>query len=421
MPHAWRDASEAATACIHRPCRARTASPLAAPEAVPTVPAMPSQTREEVERREDEALAAWAMRAAASRGRQHPGQADPFRTVFQQDRDRITHSRAFRRLQYKTQVFTNDEGDHFRTRLTHTIEVSQLARTAARRLRLNEDLVECVALVHDVGHPPFGHRGEAMLAELMADHGGFEHNRQGLRLVEELEVRYPEFPGLNLTYEVREGIIKHSAQYDRAKVPLRFKPDEAPLLEAQLVDEIDSIVYDCHDIDDGLRGGYIGVEALREVPLWQGAWREAVDASPVGAPEKLIVDRALRVLMDSLLGDLVDTTTARLGERAIDGVAAVRAQPDQLIGVSRSMRVEKERLEAWLFANLYRHHRVNRVFHTARRMLSALFAFYVDHPDALPPEHAERAEGAGLHRAVADYIAGMTDRFAVDEYRRLCG
>ncbi|MBA3845160.1 MAG: deoxyguanosinetriphosphate triphosphohydrolase [Planctomycetes bacterium] len=380
-----------------------------------------SLTREECERREVEWLAPYAMHAVASRGRQHAGPNDPFRTVYQQDRDRIIHSRAFRRLQYKTQVFTNSEGDHFRTRLTHTIEVAQLARTAARRLRLNEDLVECVALVHDVGHPPFGHRGEDLLAELMAEHGGFEHNRQGLRIVEELEIRYPDFPGLNLTYEVRESIIKHSAQYDRDRVPLRFQPKESPLLEIQLVDLVDSVVYDCHDIDDGIRGGYIGVDALSEVPLFKGGWQEAVAESPRNLPPKLLLDRALRILMDSLVGNLVEHTESQLKGERIEAVDAVRANAGGLVTVSPSMRQAKETLEAWLFENLYRHWRVNRVFHTARRVLADLFGFYVAHPDSLPPEHAARAEGAGLYRAVADYIAGMTDRFAMDEHIALFG
>ncbi|HTM21250.1 MAG TPA: dNTP triphosphohydrolase, partial [Kofleriaceae bacterium] len=297
-----------------------------------------SRTRAEYEAVEDAQLAPYAMRAAASRGRDHASQPDPARTDFQRDRDRITHSRAFRRLQYKTQVFLNDTGDHFRTRLTHTIEVSQLARTAARRLRLNEDLVECVAMVHDLGHPPFGHRGEDLLGELMADHGGFEHNRHGLRIVEELEVRYPEFPGLDLTYEVRESLIKHSAEYDPARVPLRFLPKEAPLLEAQLVDEIDSIVYDCHDVDDGLRGGYLELEALAEVPLWQGAWREAVEASPRSCPAKLLVDRTLRVLMDSLVGNLVEHSERAFAEAGVGAVADVRAHRGHLVSVSPSMR-----------------------------------------------------------------------------------
>lgn len=365
--------------------------------------------------------APYAMPVTESRGRDHPSIPDPHRTEYQRDRDRIVHSRAFRRLQYKTQVFTNDEGDHFRTRLTHTIEVAQLARVAARRLGLNEDLVECIALVHDVGHPPFGHRGEDLLATLMAGHGGFEHNRQGLRIVEELEVRYPEFPGLNLTYEVRESIVKHGARYDAARVPARFAPGEAPLLEAQLVDELDSAVYDCHDIDDGLRGGYITLEQLGEVALWQGAWREAVEASPRATSDKLLVDRSLRILTESLVGNLVERTAAAIAERGLDSLAAVRAAPSGVVGMAPSMVQAKESLEAWLFANLYRHHLVNRVFHKARRILGDLFVFYTAHPDSLPPEHGRRAEGAGLHRAVADYIAGMTDRFAMEEHRELFG
>jgi len=378
-----------------------------------------SHTRQESEAHEEQMTAPYAMRSAASRGRDHEHQPDAERTCFQRDRDRIVHSRAFRRLQYKTQVFTNDEGDHFRTRLTHTIEVSGLARVAARRLRLNEDLVECIALVHDVGHPPFGHRGEDLLATVMADHGGFEHNRQGLRLVEELEVRYPEFPGLNLTYEVREAIVKHGSPYQPERVPARFHPKEAPLLEARLVDEIDSIVYDCHDIDDGLRGGYLDLEQLQHVALWQGAWREATEASPRATPAKLIVDRSLRILMDSLLGNLVEHTEAQLRDLHIDSLAGVRAHHGPLLGVSASMAAAKHELEGWLMTNLYRHHRVNRVFHTARMVLGDLFTFYTSHPDSLPPEHAQRAEGVGLHRAVSDYIAGMTDRFAMDEHRVL--
>ena len=368
--------------------------------------------------RETLLLQQWAMHAKDSRGRDHASNGDANRSEFQRDRDRIIHSRAFRRLQYKTQVFTN-EGDHFRTRLTHTIEVSQLARAAAQRLGLNEDLTESIALVHEVGHPPFGHRGEDLLKDLMADHGGFEHNRQGLRIVEDLESRYPDFPGINLTYEVRESIIKHSAHYDRAKVPLRFRPDESPLLEAQLVDEVDSIVYDCHDIDDGLRSGILQRDSLSDVALWQGAWDEAVAASPRATSEKLLVDRALRTLMDVLVGDLVDHSAENITREGITTVAGVRKCERQLIAPSPSTRQAKELLEAWLFANLYRNYLVNRVFHRARRQLADLFAFYTEHPDSLPPQHAARAEGAGLHRAVADYISGMTDRFAIEEHQRL--
>lgn len=365
-------------------------------------------------------MAGLAFPESASYGRAHPHLPDPQRGEFARDRDRIVHSRAFRRLQHKTQVFTWDEGDHFRNRLTHTIEVAQVARSAGRRLGLNEDLIECVALVHDLGHPPFGHQGETLLAELMAAHGGFEHNRQTLRIVEELEVRYPEFPGLNLTYEVRESIIKHSAHHDPAKVPARFHPEHAPLLEAQLVDEIDSIVYDCHDIDDGLRGGYISLAGLAEVDLWAGAWAEAVEASPRGTPDNLLIDRAVRRLLDSLVGNLVDTARAALAARGIADVAGVRACGEPLAAVSPTMREAKERLEAWLFANLYRHYEVNRTFQRAKRILADLFGFYVEHPDCMPPLQQARRDRT-LQRTVADYIAGMTDRYAIDEHARLVG
>jgi len=367
----------------------------------------------------ERALAGYAIDVADSRGRVYDHVRDANRDEFTRDRDRIIHSRAFRRLQYKTQVFTADQGDHFRNRLTHTIEVVQLARSAARRMRLNEDLVECIALVHDVGHPPFGHQGETLLDELLQGHGGFEHNKQGLRIVDRLEICYPEFPGLNLTYEVRESIIKHSAHYDRSKVPERFAPNEAPLLEAQLVDEMDSIAYDCHDVDDGLRAGLIDRDGLAEVPLWAGAWAEAIESSPRSTPERLLIDRAVRRMMDSLVGGLVEHSLSGLQTRGIRSVADVRACPDQVVSLAPSLRDAKEVLEAWLFANLYRHHRVNQTFQRAKRILRELYGFFTDHPDTLPPDFAQRTETEGLQRVVADYIAGMTDRFAQDEHRRL--
>ena len=364
-------------------------------------------------------LAGYAMQGADTRGREHPHDPDPARDEFTRDRDRVVHCRAFRRLQHKTQVFTSDQGDHFRNRLTHTIEVAQLARSAGRRLRLNEDLVECIALVHDVGHPPFGHQGETMLDELLQGRGGFEHNLQGLRIVEQLEIRYPEFPGLNLTYELRESIVKHSAHYDRAKVPARFAPDQAPLLEAQLVDEMDSITYDCHDVDDGLRAGLITLDGLREVPLFAGAWAEACDASPRGTATRLLIDRAIRRMLDSLVSNLVEFSALGIAQRRLTSVAAVRSCPEQVVSLAPSMVEAKEILEAWLFRNLYRHHLVNRTFHRAKRILRQLWEFYISHPDALPPEFAQRIDHDGLERLVADYIAGMTDRFAEDEHRRL--
>ncbi|TVR44293.1 MAG: deoxyguanosinetriphosphate triphosphohydrolase [Planctomycetota bacterium] len=373
-----------------------------------------------VEEREERELAPWAMRSALSRGRDHAAPADRWRSAFQRDRDRIVHARAFRRLAYKTQVFINSQGDLFRSRLTHTMEVAQLARSAAQRLRLNGDLVECISLVHDLGHPPFGHRGEDMLAELMADYGGFEHNLQALRIVEELEHRYPEFPGLNLTYEVRESIVKHSAHGEASKVPQRFHPKEAALLEACLVDEVDSITYDCHDIDDGLRAGIISLQGLSEVPLWSGALAQASEESPSGTAEKLLIDRAIRILIDAFIGDLVDNSQRAIGHAGLSNMTDLRAhQTANLITLSGSMATAKAQLEGWLFDHCYRHWRVNRTFHTARATLRDLFTFYVSHPDALPDEHQERIDGSGLHRTVADYLAGMTDRFAIDEYRRI--
>ena len=260
-----------------------------------------------------------------------------------------------------------------------------------------------------------------MLAQLMEPHGGFEHNRQGLRLVEELEVRYPEHPGLDLTWEVRESIVKHGSKYDPARVEARFAPHERPLLEAQLTDAVDSVVYDCHDIDDGLRGGYIELEQLAAIPLWDAVWREAVERSPRAAPQKLILDRALRNLMDAMLDDACAATAARLAEDGVSDLAGVRAATRPLVVHSPSFAAGKRELERFLFANLYRHHLVNAAFHRARRVLAELFAFWTAHPDALPPEHAARADGVGLHRAVADYLAGMTDRFALDEHARVCG
>ncbi|MCS6971216.1 MAG: deoxyguanosinetriphosphate triphosphohydrolase [Planctomycetota bacterium] len=375
--------------------------------------------REDIEAREAAWLAPYAMLSRLSRGRTYGTAPDPYRTEYQRDRDRIIHSRAFRRLSGKTQVFIDGEGDHFRNRLTHTLEVAQVGRSVARRLALNEDLVECIALAHDLGHPPFGHRGEDMLAQLMAEHGGFEHNRQALRIVEELEQRYPEHPGLDLTWEVRESLIKHG-DFDGSGVDARFLPEARPLLEAQLIDAVDSIVYDCHDIDDGLRGGYLQLEELQEVPLWRAAWEEAVAGSPRGAAPRLLRDRALRQLLDALIDDLCSATEQRLREDGIVSLSAVRRAQRPLVAHSPLLAARKRELEEFLFAHLYRHYRVNASFHRARRVIAELFAFWVAHPDALPPEHARRIERVGLQRVVADYIAGMTDRFALEAYEQVC-
>lgn len=382
----------------------------------PTASARPNdrQAREVSERNQ---LAAYAMPSAASRGREHPCEPCSWRTEYQRDRDRIVHARAFRRLGYKTQVFANDQGDLFRTRLTHTLEVVQAARAVSRRLGVNEDLVECIALIHDLGHPPFGHRGEDMLDELLRDHGGFNHNRQALRIVSELERRYVDFPGLNLSYEVREGIAKHGWQPGGARVPSAYHPEEAPLVEAQLVDEVDSIAYDCHDIDDGIRAGVIKLDALQELGLWRGAWQQAVAASPRETSPKLLADLALRVLLDAFLDDLAEHSQGLLDP--IGSLDQVRASPQPLVAPSQSMVSARAELEGWLFDHLYRDWRVNRTFHKARQILAALYEFYTATPDTLPDEHQARIDVVGLERVVGDYIAGMTDRFALEEHARL--
>ena len=375
--------------------------------------------RQQLEAREAQHLAPWAMRAGESRGRDHRHDRDEFRTEFQRDRDRIVHSRAFRRLAYKTQVFTNDEGDLFRTRLTHTMELAQLARSAACRLALNEDLVECLALAHDLGHPPFGHRGEDMLDELMTAHGGFDHHRQTLRIVEELEHRYAGFDGLDLTWEVRESLAKLGKPVGDAGIPRRFERDSGALLEAQLVDEIDSIAYDCHDIDDGLRAGVLSLGQLSELELWRGAWEQAVSQAPRSAGDKVLVDHTVRILCSALLGDLIEHSEREIAAAGIDGLAAVRSATRPLIVLGPLMREAKAELERFLFEQLYRDWRVNRTFHKARRILAELFEHFCAHPDVLPDEHQARVAVVGCERAVADYLAGMTDRFARDEWLRL--
>ncbi|MHC5068094.1 MAG: deoxyguanosinetriphosphate triphosphohydrolase [Planctomycetota bacterium] len=376
-------------------------------------------TRDLIHGREAHELAAYAMRSADGGGHVYPLADDPTRSVFQRDRDRIVHSRAFRRLAYKTQVFINDEGDLYRSRLTHTMELAQIARGVARQLRLNEDLVEAVAYAHDIGHPPFGHRGEDMLAELMAEHGGFDHHHQALRIVEDLERRYPEHPGLNLSQEVRDCLAKLGCCARRERVPARYDRSLGPLLEAQVVDEVDSITYVCHDIDDGLRAGILDRDALAASPLWAGAWHQASEASPRATPTKVLVDRAIRVLLDAFVNDLVEHSTATLRAVAPKDPAAVRAQTSALIASAPSMAAARHELGEWLFGALYRDWRVNRTFHRARRVLAELFAFFHGHPDTLPDEHQQRAAEIGQARAVADYLAGMTDRYALDEHRRL--
>ncbi len=373
--------------------------------------------REQIEETEERILAPYAAKSGSSRGRVYPEEEHPYRTVFQRDRDRIVHSAAFRRLEYKTQVFVNHEGDYYRTRLTHTMEMSQIGRSIGRALRLNEDLIEAVALAHDLGHTPFGHSGEEALDSLMKEHGGFEHNRQSLRVVDKLEKRYPDFPGLNLSYEVRESLLKHSTPYDHPSFSA-FNPEEAPLLEAQVVDVADSIAYDTHDLDDGLTAGILTEEQLREVDLWCEAY-EKMRARYGDIQGKERIYQTVRMLINIMVTDLIETTVQEIASRGISSLEDVRSKGHNVVVFSKEMQHKKEQLEEFLFKNMYRHYRVARMARKARRFIEEMFNEYLREPDQLPPEYQKWAEEEGLHRSICDYIAGMTDRFAQDEYKRL--
>jgi dGTPase len=373
--------------------------------------------REELERREQQMLAPYACMSAQSSGRAYPEEEHPFRLAFQRDRDRIVHSTAFRRLEYKTQVFVNHEGDHFRTRLTHTLEVAQIARTIARNLRLNEDLTEAIALAHDLGHPPFGHAGEHAMNEIMRPYGGFEHNRQSLRIVEVLEARYPEFPGLNLTWETRDGLRKHQP---------RFSPPDAngsvvavgPSLEAQVTDYADEIAYNNHDIDDGLTSQMIELESLRQVPLWEEHFGEVQHRFPQ-APQKVLWRQTVRSIINSLVMDLCQETLRRLATTGAESVADVLSAPQPLVGFGQTMERQNSELKQFLLEHLYRHYRVIRMAEKGRRIIHDLFKVYADSPRQLPPAFSTRIATEGMPRVVCDYIAGMTDRFALEEHRKL--
>ncbi|MBI2840433.1 MAG: deoxyguanosinetriphosphate triphosphohydrolase [Acidobacteria bacterium] len=373
-------------------------------------------TRDEWETFEATHLAPWAMQSARSRGRRYPEDEHPFRTCFQRDRDRIIHCSSFRRLEYKTQVFVNHEGDHYRTRLTHTLEASQISRTIARALRLNEDLTEAITLAHDLGHTPFGHAGEDIMKDLMRDHGGFEHNRQSLRILDTLERRYPDFPGLNLTWEVREAIIKHSPGREKLADP-EYDPDCSPCLESQLIDFADEIAYINHDCDDGLAGGILDLNGLDSVSLWGGIWRGLEERYPA-ADEQLLRYQTVRGMINQLCTDLIGETLRRLRDCSAD-IAVVRSRPDRLVAFSDGMLGRKNELKDYLLEKLYRHYRVVRMADKARRILTDLFETFVSNPRQLPPNIQARLPQDGPHRVVCDYIAGMTDRYALDEHKRL--
>ena len=367
------------------------------------------------EEREERLLAPWGMRSAHSRGRRHEEAEHPLRTCFQRDRDRIVHSSSFRRLEYKTQVFVNHEGDNYRTRLTHSLEGAQIGRTVARALGLNEELTESLILGHDLGHTPFGHSGERVMDELMRDHGGFEHNRQTLRILEVLERRYARFPGLNLTWEVREGIIKHRPDSDGA-APADYAPGEAPTLEGQLVDFVDEIAYNNHDVDDGLSSRMFTVDAIRSVTLFREAHDDALRR---GYDERITRHHVVRWIIERCVNDLIETTQAALEQAGVQSVDDVRRAGRRLAAYSPQAAERVRELKQFLFHNMYRHWRVVRMGGKAGRILRDLFESYLSEPRQLPPHYQEQLERDGVPRVVCDYIAGMTDRFAVDEHQKL--
>jgi dGTPase len=374
--------------------------------------------REALEAREAHNLAPYGLRSRASRGRAYQPDPEPDdRTAFQRDRDRVLHTTAFRRLEYKTQVFVNFEGDYYRTRLTHTLEVAQIGRTVARALGANEDLVEAICLSHDLGHPPFGHSGEVALNQLMQAYGGFDHNKQSLRIVTELERRYPEWPGLNLTWEVREGIVKHETEYDIADAGA-FDPEKRGHLEAQICNAADELAYTAHDLDDGLRSGLLDVPDLAGLDLW-----ERVRAS-IGwqgdTLDELTRHRLIRRLIGIEVDDLVQATNGRIEAANAASVDDLQRLPHNVIGWSDTLAAENRQLKRFLFENMYRHYRVVRMQVKAEAILSALFQAYLGEPAQLPREIRQRADALGdLPRAVCDYIAGMTDRYALDEHSKL--
>lgn len=372
--------------------------------------------REELERLEDKALAPYGMRSGQSHGRRYPEEEASYRTAFQRDRDRILHNTAFRRLEYKTQVFVIHEGDYYRTRLTHTLEVAQIGRTMARALGANEDLVEAVCLAHDLGHPAFGHAGEMTLNHLMAQHGGFDHNRQSLRIVDKLAVHYPEFEGLNLTWEVREGMVKHETEYDIADAT-GFEPEKQCTLEGQLANPADEIAYTAHDLDDGLRSGLLRPEQLTGIAWWERL-KESLNWNGKDFND-MIRYRLTRRLIGLLVTDLITSTSERLEQCHCASVEDVRQRPQKIVGLSPETAAMTRELKRFLYERLYRHPHVMRMQLKAERVITALFEAYIGEPAQLPFEVQAKLQERSLERLVCDYIAGMTDRYALQEYAKL--
>src|SRR3972149_5698307 len=367
---------------------------------------------------EEERLAKYAVKSGQSRGRKTPEPEDPFRSVFQRDRDRVIHSAAFRRLEDKTQVFVNHEGDHYRTRLTHTIEVSQIARSICRALRLNEDLTEAIVLAHDLGHTPFGHSGERMMDQLMEGEGGFEHNLQSLRVVDVLEKRYAAFDGLNLTFEVREGICKHSSQYDDPPPVPEFRNPGYPTLEAQVADIADEIAYSSHDVDDGIRSGMLTPAGLGSVELW----REAVSSIREkyhAIDEDVLRYHAISFMISSLVRNLIRNSQGLLEKYGVLTPDQGRTTREKCIAFDEEMRDKNKELKSHLLKEMYGNYRVIRMEQKARRVIGELFTSYCERPEQIPPHIFARLGNDGPRRVVCDYIAGMTDRYAMEEYQKL--
>ena len=379
------------------------------------------RTRAELEAAEDHALAPYAQRSAASAGRAHPEAPHPYRTEFQRDRGRVVHSRAFRRLEYKTQVFLNGQGDHLRTRLTHTIEVAGITRTIARALGLNEDLAEAIALAHDLGHPPFGHPGETTLNGRMAGHGGFEHNAQSLRLVELIESARPEFPGLNLSWEVTEGLRKHQVFYDPPPGTTADDPRRCPTLEAQIANLADEITYNSHDLDDGLDADLIDADDLdRACPLW-AELHGRVRAEFPGMAGRERCSETIRRLIDHSVSDVLTTSAAAIAASGIRSPDDARRQERPLIRYGEALLEGNRALRRFLFENLYYHPAVAGVNQRACERLGDVFDVFLEHPERLGQATAGRVGREGLHRAVCDYVSGMTDRYVLKEHERLFG
>lgn len=372
--------------------------------------------REYQETLEEQLLAPYAIHSKDSKGRKYPETEPDYRTCFQRDRDRVLHTTAFRRLEYKTQVFINYEGDYYRTRLTHTLEVTQIGRTLARALGACEDLVEVICMAHDMGHPPFGHSGESTLNQLMKDHGGFNHNHHSYRIVTEIEKRYPDFPGLNLSWEVLEGMVKHETEYDKTDV-LDYSPDLRGHLEAQITNVADELAYTSHDLDDGLRSGMITPDMLKGIELWEMV-AEKFRSENCGLDD-LTRHLIIRELTGLQVTSMIESSAERIKSSGVQTAHELQSLPYNVVGFDEDMIKRNRTLKDFLFKNMYHQYRVVRMHKKAERILTELFNAYVEEPTMLPAQFQALIQDKGKERTICDYLAGMTDRFAVDEYAKL--